>query len=244
MDNTTAFLLAGGMGRRLRGITCLPKCMISINDKPVLFHWIDALSEICEEVYVSLFYRGNHMRAMINENYSQAGKLNIICDAVRGQWAHAELIANQAKTDKVILILADNFWEGFSKGQEGIDKLRELLIIPSGNAGAIGMMPQVFSSGIPGDLVWSGLLVLRTEMFQSLVSQFPANTIIGESIIPFIKEHYKYHLFLMPGLYVDIGSEATIAILKEEGYNVRLSNIPSLKAGGICQLPPAKAGGL
>ena len=198
--------------------------MLSINGKPVLFHWIDALSELCEEVYVSLFYRGNHLRAMINENYPQANNLNIICDGVRGQWAHAEIIANQAKTDKIILILAENFWEGFTKREEGIDKLRDILTIPDDKAVAIGVMPQVFSSGIPGDLVWNGILIARIKMFQSLVPQFHAHTIIGESIIPFIKDHYKAHLFLMPGLYVDIGNAATIEILKKEGYNVPILN--------------------
>ena len=220
--DVTAFLLAGGMGKRMRGITCLPKCMIAINEKPVLFHWIDSLSTICDKIYISLFYRCNRMRSCIQNKYPDLVNLDIICDGRKGQWAHAEYIAEQVKTDKIAIILADNYWEGFDKGEQGIDKLRELLMIPNDKAMAIGYMPQVFSSGKPGSLAWNGMLIIRTEGFRLLVPQFDSQIIIGETIIPFIKNHYKYHTFLMPGFYIDIGSEININRLKTEGYKIGL----------------------
>ena len=39
-----AILLAGGYGTRLRPITNkTPKCLVEINNKPLLLHWIELL---------------------------------------------------------------------------------------------------------------------------------------------------------------------------------------------------------
>lgn len=220
--SVTAFILAGGLGKRIRGLTSLPKCMIVINGKPLLYHWIDTLSKICEKIYISLYYKGNHMRSLIQERYPDLFGLNIICDGKRGQWAHANKIAEQIQTEKLAIILADNYWEGFEKGKIGIDRLRELLIIPEGKAASIGMMPQIFSTGEAGDSVWNGMLTIWTPTFQLLAPQFHAHTIIGKTIVSFIQGHYHYHSFLMPGCYIDIGNEATIELLKKEGHKVGL----------------------
>jgi len=42
---TKAFLLAGGLGTRLRPLTdSVPKCLLPINGKPLLQHWLDNLA--------------------------------------------------------------------------------------------------------------------------------------------------------------------------------------------------------
>jgi len=53
-----AFLLAAGIGSRLRPITdTIPKCMVTIDDRPLLDIWFDALSRAgVDEVLVNMHY--------------------------------------------------------------------------------------------------------------------------------------------------------------------------------------------
>jgi mannose-1-phosphate guanylyltransferase len=53
-----AFLLAAGIGSRLRPITdTMPKCMLTIDDRPLLDIWFDALNRAgVDEVLVNLHY--------------------------------------------------------------------------------------------------------------------------------------------------------------------------------------------
>jgi mannose-1-phosphate guanylyltransferase len=53
-----AFLLAAGIGSRLRPITdTIPKCMVTIDDRPLLDIWLDALDRAgVDEVLVNLHY--------------------------------------------------------------------------------------------------------------------------------------------------------------------------------------------
>jgi mannose-1-phosphate guanylyltransferase len=53
-----AFLLAAGLGSRLRPITdTVPKCMVAIDDRPLLDIWLDAFEQAgVDEVLVNLHY--------------------------------------------------------------------------------------------------------------------------------------------------------------------------------------------
>jgi mannose-1-phosphate guanylyltransferase len=53
-----AFLLAAGVGSRLRPITdAIPKCMVAVGDRPLLDLWLDALGEAgVDDVLVNLHY--------------------------------------------------------------------------------------------------------------------------------------------------------------------------------------------
>src|SRR5208337_4306742 len=53
-----AFLLAAGVGSRLRPITdAIPKCMVMIDDRPLLDIWLDAFDRAgIDEVLVNLYH--------------------------------------------------------------------------------------------------------------------------------------------------------------------------------------------
>ena len=53
-----AFLLAAGVGSRLKPITDdTPKCMVPIGGRPILDHWFDALADAgVDEVMVNLHH--------------------------------------------------------------------------------------------------------------------------------------------------------------------------------------------
>jgi mannose-1-phosphate guanylyltransferase len=62
-----AFLLAAGVGSRLRPITdTIPKCMVSIGDRPILDIWFDAFDRAgVDEVLVNLHYLPEVVRGYV-----------------------------------------------------------------------------------------------------------------------------------------------------------------------------------
>jgi mannose-1-phosphate guanylyltransferase len=60
-----AFLLAAGVGSRLRPITdTIPKCMLAIDGRPMLDFWLDALAAAgVDEVLVNLHHHADMVRA-------------------------------------------------------------------------------------------------------------------------------------------------------------------------------------
>ena len=53
-----AFLLAAGVGSRMRPLTdTVPKCMLTINDRPLLDIWLDAFAKAgVDEILVNLHH--------------------------------------------------------------------------------------------------------------------------------------------------------------------------------------------
>ena len=65
-----AFLLAAGLGTRLRPITeNTPKCLVPINDKPLLQYWIDLFEKHnITEVCINLHYLSDQVVNYINQH--------------------------------------------------------------------------------------------------------------------------------------------------------------------------------
>ena len=64
-----AFLLAAGLGTRLRPITdTTPKCLIPIDGRPMVDIWMDAFAEIgVEEVLINLHHLAPLVRAHLDD---------------------------------------------------------------------------------------------------------------------------------------------------------------------------------
>jgi len=71
-----AIILAGGVGRRIRG---LDKPLLEIYGIPMLKHVMDAISHVCDEIVVSV---GNDQQRMKVENI--LGDATVVCDALEG----------------------------------------------------------------------------------------------------------------------------------------------------------------
>lgn len=67
-----AFLLAAGLGTRLRPITdTTPKCMVCIGDRPLLDIWLDALAKAgVDEVLVNLHHLAKVVRAHLRGRFA------------------------------------------------------------------------------------------------------------------------------------------------------------------------------
>ena len=62
-----AFLLAGGYGTRLAPITnTIPKCLVNIQGKPLLSHWLDLLERAdCQSVLINTHYLADQVEAFL-----------------------------------------------------------------------------------------------------------------------------------------------------------------------------------
>lgn len=65
-----ALLLAAGLGTRLRPLTnTIPKCMVSINNKPLLQHWIENLMAVgVDEFVINTHYFHEQVEAFIEKH--------------------------------------------------------------------------------------------------------------------------------------------------------------------------------
>jgi len=106
-----AFLLASGLGTRLRPITnSIPKCLVKINDTPLLKIWIEKLLNLdIKKIYVNTFYLSDMVIEFINNEYSKS-KITLL-NETKLKGTAGSLVDNidLFKDDDLLLIHADNF---------------------------------------------------------------------------------------------------------------------------------------
>ena len=106
-----AFLLASGLGTRLRPITNnIPKCLVKINNIPLLKIWIEKLLKLdVKNIYINTFYLSEIVIEFINTEYPKS-KITILNETELYGTA-GSLIRNIElfKNDDLLLTHADNF---------------------------------------------------------------------------------------------------------------------------------------
>ena len=77
MKKIKALLLAAGFGTRLRPLTLTtPKCLVKVNDVPLLAYWIQKLENIgCEEVLINTHYLSDKVLKFLKEYKPQKIKI-------------------------------------------------------------------------------------------------------------------------------------------------------------------------
>ena len=68
-----ALLLSAGLGTRLRPLTLsIPKCLVEINDKPILENWLDKLEKIrVEKVLINTHYLSEQVDKFIDNQHNR-----------------------------------------------------------------------------------------------------------------------------------------------------------------------------
>ena len=107
-----ALLLSAGLGTRLRPITeSIPKCLVEINNKPILEYWIEKLENISvDQIIVNTHYLSHKVDLFLEkQNRKDMKILNFYEEKLLG--TAGTLIANyEFFSDSLgILIHADNF---------------------------------------------------------------------------------------------------------------------------------------
>ena len=74
-----AILLSAGLGTRLRPLTNKkPKCLMEINNVPILRIWIEKLAQIgCTEILINTHYLAEQVRKFIEDYHSNSIKITI-----------------------------------------------------------------------------------------------------------------------------------------------------------------------
>lgn len=74
-----ALLLAAGLGTRLRPLTdVIPKCLVPVNGRPLLEHWLESLTALgVSEILVNVHHRANLVEDYLKDS-PYAGKVRII----------------------------------------------------------------------------------------------------------------------------------------------------------------------
>ncbi|MDX2036746.1 MAG: HAD-IIIA family hydrolase [Isosphaeraceae bacterium] len=113
MSKLNAFILAGGLGTRLRPLTdTIPKCLVPIAGRPLLEYWVDELARIgIQEARVNTHAHAERVREFITE-IRASGRLNLTEFHEPVLLGSAGTIAANpdfaADADHVVLIYADN----------------------------------------------------------------------------------------------------------------------------------------
>ena len=105
-----ALLLAAGLGTRLKPITdSIPKCLVPINDKPLLSYWLDLLNNAgVNEFYINIHYHPNAVIEFI-ESSPHRNKINIIKeDKLLGTGGTLKKNAHYFKDEPFFIAHADN----------------------------------------------------------------------------------------------------------------------------------------
>ena len=105
-----AILLAAGYGKRLKPLTNnIPKCLIKINDKPIIGYWIDALINYgIKDILVNTHYLASKMEDYINKTYGNRVLLSYE-EELLNTAGTIKFNKNFINDDDIILIHADNF---------------------------------------------------------------------------------------------------------------------------------------
>tara|TARA_Y100000589_G_scaffold330982_1_gene382492 strand:+ start:1587 stop:2297 length:711 start_codon:yes stop_codon:yes gene_type:complete len=117
--NIRALLLSAGFGTRLRPLTNnTPKCLVKVNNIPILEHWLQKLESVgVHEILINTHYLANKVNAYLSSRM----KTNIVIKTVYEselKGTAGTLIWNKDffKNGEIMLIHADNFTKSNLKG--------------------------------------------------------------------------------------------------------------------------------
>jgi mannose-1-phosphate guanylyltransferase len=227
-----ALLLAAGLGTRLRPVTnTVPKCLVEINGRPLLDHWIELLSEaIITDMLVNLHYLPEKVHTYLAgckypANISTVMEANLLGTA-------GTLLKNREffKREPVMLIHADNlslfdvraFIERFEQRDKNInvtmmtfyaDKPETCGIVELNEAGTVCAFHEKVKSP-HGNLANAAVYILAPSVIDFIAS-------LGREAVDFSTEvlpHYMGHINTFHnGVYHrDIGTVESLALAQSE----------------------------
>ncbi len=199
-----AVILAGGRGSRMGALTdSIPKPLISVCDKPLILHTLEALPRVVEEIFIVVGYKKDAIRSFIQQNFSER-KIRFIEQENSGTGG-ALLSAKYelTETEKFFVVGSDDVF-----GQGELDKLVNHQFATYGIYKTIADKPTVgiqFDSNgrltarvavAEGD-IWHhgvGAYCLPPEIFNSKFKRLPN----GEYSIPHTLPHCSFPVHVQP----------------------------------------------
>ena len=111
MENTKALLLAAGFGTRLKPLTEIwPKCLMPIQDRPLLEYWLGIMQKLgITDVLVNTHYFSEHMNEFLNQPQFSSWVSSVYEDKLLGTAATIRENVNFFQDSALILVHADNW---------------------------------------------------------------------------------------------------------------------------------------
>lgn len=238
-----AILLAAGLGTRLRPITNeIPKCLVPINNKPLLSYWLEKLVRLgVEEILINTHYFAGKVEEFINDSpYKE--RVNLVREKnLLG--TGGTLITNSDfwKDDTTLIIHADNYCED---SLEALVKAHEarpaksdatLLLFETPTPSQCGIVELDHRSVItafhekvpnpPSNLASGALFIFSDKVYKKHLTSFVKNHFyeISIDIVPLLINHLYSYKTSMP--YIDIGTPSAyqyVQSLFNDNYNESL----------------------
>ena len=110
-----AVLLAAGIGSRLRPLTdSIPKCLVPVNDKPLLDYWLNMTldSKYISDVYINLHYLKNIVREHIDKNWKHEQRISLHTEVqLKGTAGTLCGLQRELIDSQLLVVHADNLSE-------------------------------------------------------------------------------------------------------------------------------------
>jgi len=226
---TKALLLAAGFGTRLRPITYnTPKCLVKINNIPILEHWLLKLEKIgIDEVLINKYY----LAEKVEEFLKKRAKSNLKITQVYEEELYGTagtLIKNKSFFYKsnILFIHADNYTksdlsgllESFSKRPKNC--LMTMLTFKTLDPKSCGIV-EVDSQGIvksfhekvenpKTNLANGAIYIFNYKLIDWIVNQLPECTDFSCDVIPMLIN--KINTWNVDKFFIDIGNPHSLKI--------------------------------
>jgi mannose-1-phosphate guanylyltransferase len=227
MKKIRALLLSAGLGTRLRPLTLkTPKCLVEINNKPILGYWIEKLENIsADQIIVNTHYLSNKVDLFLEKQKRNDMKiLNFYEDKLLG--TAGTLIANsEFFADSLgILIHADNFTKMDLKDLIASHRNRPknclltMLTFETSNPESCGVV-EVDSNNIvqkfyekhanpPGNIANAAVYLFEEDFMEWLITNYPQATDFSLHVLPnLLGRIYTFHTKMS---YIDIGTKESL----------------------------------
>ncbi len=224
-----AFLLAAGVGSRLRPITdTTPKCMLVIHDRPLLDIWLDALAAAgADEVLVNLHHLPTVVCRHVGARTAPPAVRTVFEPELLGSagtlLAHREWVSNE---ESFLACYADNLTDfdlrSLISVHEAHDEPATLAVFHSENPSAGGVVELDRTGRVVGftekpdrpvsDLTNAGMYAFRTSVLDEIGGPPPID--IGYDLLPRLVGRAR--AVPVDGYFRDIGTPASYARAREE----------------------------
>jgi mannose-1-phosphate guanylyltransferase len=224
-----AFLLAAGVGSRLRPITdTTPKCMLLVGGRPLLEIWLDAFAQAgVDEVLVNLHHLPDVVRSYLAARTRPPGVLTsyepVLLGSAGTLAAHRDWVAGE---DFFLACNADNLTDfdlrSLIKAQREHGRIATLGVFHSPAPSLGGVVETDDAGAVCGftekpdnpvsDLVNAGLYALRPSVLDEIPGEPPQD--IGYDLLPRLVG--RAGVVLVEGYFRDIGTPEAYGLACEE----------------------------
>jgi mannose-1-phosphate guanylyltransferase len=214
-----AFLLAAGLGTRLRPLTnCVPKCMVPVQGRPLLDIWLDLCAQHgITEVLVNIHWHAEIVRTHLANRKNPVHVILSEEPVLLGSGGTIRSNRHWLRNDPFFWILYADVLTNLN-----LRKMLEVhLSSPAAATLGVSRVANPSECGIvlvdqdgfvrsflekpalpPSNLAFSGIVVATNELVQQIPDQFPCD--LGRHVLPLLVDRMRaYHI---PDYLLDVGS--------------------------------------